>query len=290
LTIAISLKVNDGVVLASDSATTILSRAVDAAPTITDIHNIYNNANKIFNLKKGKPIGAITWGAGSIGPASISTLVKDFRKDSDVEGSQWYVDWKNYSVESVATTFRDFFVSKYEAIRSTSADAQSTPMGFIVAGYGTNSEMAEEYQIDFVDGHGTGPRLLRPVAESGLTWSGEPEAITRLIIGFGTALPAVLSENFGLSPDQLAPALSIIQQRLQAPIVMPPMPIQDAIDLAEFLVDATIKFKKFHVGFPTVGGPIEIAAITKHEKFKWVQRKHYYKDSLNPPVDNEEDK
>ncbi len=281
MTIAISLKVNDGVVLASDSATTILGRADEAATPA--IYNIYNNANKIFNLKKGQPIGAITWGAGSIGPASISTLVKDLRKQSDLHGD-WHIDWADYAVESVATVFRNFFTSKYETAIALGAQPGPTELGFIVAGYGTNSEMAEEYRIDFVNGQGADPVLLRPVAESGLTWSGESEAITRLVLGFGTALPAVLSENFGLGPDQLAPALFVIQQRLQAPIVMPPMPIQDAIDLAEFLVDATIKFKKFHVGFPTVGGPIEIAAITKHEGFKWVRRKHYYSGTLNPPV------
>ncbi len=61
------------------------------------------------------------------------------------------------------------------------------------------------------------------------------------------------------------------------------MPIQDAIDLAEFLVSATIQFVRFTPGEPTVGGPIEIATITKHEGFKWVSRKHYYDTRFNPP-------
>src|ERR1700731_4114299 len=51
------------------------------------------------------------------------------------------------------------------------------------------------------------------------------------------------------------------------------MPIQDAVDLARFLVEATINFVKFSVARPkTVGGPIGIAAITKHEGFRWFQR------------------
>ena len=61
----------------------------------------------------------------------------------------------------------------------------------------------------------------------------------------------------------------------------PPMPIQDAIDLAEFLVDLTTRYVRFKPGLPTVGGPIEIAAITKHEGFKWIQRKHYFSTKLN---------
>jgi hypothetical protein len=46
------------------------------------------------------------------------------------------------------------------------------------------------------------------------------------------------------------------------------MPIQDAVNLARFLVEATISFVKFSVARPkTVGGPIGIAAITKHGAF-----------------------
>ncbi len=60
------------------------------------------------------------------------------------------------------------------------------------------------------------------------------------------------------------------------------MPIQDAIDFAEFLVHTTAEFTRFKRGAATVGGPIEIAAITKHERFKWVKRKHYYDVALNP--------
>jgi hypothetical protein len=69
---------------------------------------------------------------------------------------------------------------------------------------------------------------------------------------------------------------------VQAPIVFPPMPIQDAIDLAEFLVHASIMYSRFSPGAPVVGGPIEIAAITKHEGFKWIKRKYYYDRKLNP--------
>ncbi len=73
---------------------------------------------------------------------------------------------------------------------------------------------------------------------------------------------------------------------MHVPLVEAPMPIQDAIDLAEFLVHTTVGFTRFKRGAPTVGGPIESAAITKHEGFKWVRRKHYFDRSLNPEDGN----
>jgi len=65
-------------------------------------------------------------------------------------------------------------------------------------------------------------------------------------------------------------------------MVVPAMPIQDAIDLAKFLMELTIQCSKFSPGAPVVGGPIDIAVITKHEHFKWVQRKYYYDNKYNP--------
>jgi hypothetical protein len=93
VTIAISLKVNDGVVLAADSASTLIEQDEEGRPT--DVVNVYDNANKVFNLLKGTPVGAITWGTGSIGPASISTLAKDLRRrfaGQDPDHADWKID------------------------------------------------------------------------------------------------------------------------------------------------------------------------------------------------------
>jgi hypothetical protein len=85
-----------------------------------------------------------------------------------------------------------------------------------------------------------------------------------------------------LKPDQLADeVMKVLAPQLQASVIFAPMPIQDAIDLAEFLVHTAIQFSRFLPGAQVVGGPIEIAAITKHEGFKWIKRKHYYGVELN---------
>lgn len=284
MTIAISLKVNDGVVLAADSASTLITQD-DAGNQL--VSNIYNNANKVFNLVKGSPIGLITWGAGSIGTASISTLIKDLRREfsnaDDKTINDYIIDPQSYTIKEVADKVRTFmFLRNYQP---TFKDWKSKPaLGFIVAGYGSKEAMAEEYQIDIINGECGEPRLLRSKEDSGLTWNGEPEAITRLIIGHGMQLPMILENNLRVPKEQIGPVMQLIRQNLHIPLVLSAMPIQDAIDLAEFLVDLTIKFSRFAPGAPTVGGPIEIAAITKHEGFKWVRRKYYFKEELNPEV------
>jgi hypothetical protein len=64
--IAVSLKVNDGVVLAADSATTLIGQSPDGSVAVAVV-NFYSNANKIFSLAKSWPIGVVTWGGAVSG-------------------------------------------------------------------------------------------------------------------------------------------------------------------------------------------------------------------------------
>src|SRR5690606_17663246 len=51
------------------------------------------------------------------------------------------------------------------------------------------------------------------------------------------------------------------------------MTIPDAIDYARFLVQTTSDYHRFADMVPTVGGPTEIALITKWIGFRWIERK-----------------
>lgn len=282
MTIAVSLKVNDGVVLAADSASSLLVKPVQGPAAVVQV---FNNANKIFNLRKGLPIGLITWGAGSIGKAAISTLAKDLRvrlSGPDPVHKDWHIDEQGYSLKEVAERVRRFFFEEHYQ-PTFNEWPEKPPLGFIVAGYSAGGDLAEEFRIDISPkGECPDPIPVRPKDSCGVTWSGEPEAISRLVRGFSPQLPIVLQQRLGINVEQLSQAMAIISDALQAQVVYDAMPIQDAVDLAEFFVDLTERFSRFTPGAITVGGPIEIAAITKHEGFKWIKRKHYFSAEFNP--------
>jgi len=281
MTIAISMKVNDGIVLAADSATTIIGRDSQGRTVVV---NIYNTANKIFNLRKGLPIGAITWGTGSIGQASISTLAKDFRK-LITNNDEWKINPEGYTIKEVAKKFKRFIFEEHY-IKEFKSWRKKPPLGFMIVGYSSGEPLAEEWKMDIVNGECKEPYLIRKPNEVGIAWNGESEAITRLYLGFGIRLPKVLKE-YGLNDEDVQKIMKLCKRKLAVQMITPPMPIQDAINLARFLVETTIYFSKFAPGAPTVGGPIEVAAITKHEGFKWIKRKHYFHVKLNPKEDIE---
>ncbi len=76
MTVLVSVKINDGVVMAADSASSFESGMV------------YQNADKIVNLMEGLPIGAMATGAGEIGNDSIDTLHEGFASSFQWRGCQ----------------------------------------------------------------------------------------------------------------------------------------------------------------------------------------------------------
>ena len=106
------------------------------------------------------------------------------------------------------------------------------------------------------------------------------------MLGYSPALLQVLAQSMRgpqgpIPPDEVLKTLGPALASMQAPVIFSPMPIQDTIDLARFVVHSAVMFSRFTPGPQVVGGPIEIAAITKHEGFKWIGRKHYYDQEFN---------
>ena len=151
---------------------------------------------------------------------------------------------------------------------------------FWVGGYSGGSETHDLRKITIANGN-CSVEQLGAEGSCGIRWGGQPEAITRLIKGFDPGLRAALIAN-GMAPADATVIDSFVKSHFEVNLAQPSMPVQDAIDLAEFLVETTKGFFRFKLGADTVGGEADIAVVTRHEGFKWIKRKHYYNPSLNP--------
>jgi hypothetical protein len=284
MSVAVLIGVHDGVVLAADSAST-LSLPIPGGllpPGGAQVANVYDNANKIFNIVKGQPIGCITFGSGNIGNASIGTLIKDLRKKLTSAAEEMEFNSEKYTMKQIAEILAKFLGAECDKVEKPVK--ASTNIGFLLGGYSKPGDLGEAWSVEIIQGVPQAPKQLRKPDEAGISWGGQTEVLQRMIIGASPQIFNVLAE---VSEPKQSPAdiagklMPLLIARLQAPIVFAPMPIQDAIDVARFLVHAAIMFSRFQPGPNVVGGPIEIAAITKHESFKWISRKHYYDESLN---------
>lgn len=276
MTVCVALKVHDCIVFVADSATTL---TVNNGDNQSVVANIYDHANKVFKLHKGLPIAAMTAGIGNIGMCSISTLSKDLRKLLSSSDTDWSIDPTNYSIEEVAKKARKYL---YE---ERFLSLKEPPMGtfqYWVGGYSSGQDVGEIWKIEIQDGQCAEPLCEADrSAPSMISWGGQTEAINRLLMGYGQALPDALIA-IGLKAEVLPQCMQAIGMRTQAALQNPAMPTRDAIDLARFLAETQKQFTRFSIGSNTVGGELDIATVTKHEGFKWIQRKHYYKRALNP--------
>jgi hypothetical protein len=60
------------------------------------------------------------------------------------------------------------------------------------------------------------------------------------------------------------------------------LPKDELAAMAESLVNLTSFKRKVSMASETVGGPIDVAVISKGDGFIWIKRKHYFKPELNP--------
>ena len=258
MTILVSVKINDGVVMAADSASSFESGMV------------YLNADKIVNLMEGLPIGAMATGAGGIGNESIDTLMKDLRRrfsGADANHPDWALDPGTYTLRDVAHRLRSFLFE--EKARAYSGSVWTR---LRICGYSAGRPLAEVWEVLLMGSDSPAPAQVQGEQEFGIRGDGEYEALSRLIFGLGTRFEEAAAKS-GLSREQAAGLRGKLAPELFELMFVEAMPIHDAVDLARFLVEATISFVKFSVTRPkTVGGPIGIAAITKHEGFRWFQR------------------
>ena len=60
------------------------------------------------------------------------------------------------------------------------------------------------------------------------------------------------------------------------------LPKDELAMFAETLVNMTSFKRRISRDAETVGGPIDVAVISKKDGFVWIRRKHYFDPSLNP--------
>jgi hypothetical protein len=60
------------------------------------------------------------------------------------------------------------------------------------------------------------------------------------------------------------------------------LPKEELADMAYSLVNLTSFKRKVSMDAETVGGPIDVAVISKKDGFIWIKRKHYFNKDLNP--------
>lgn len=275
MTIAISIKVGEGLVYACDSTSSFFDTPSGAPSTLVQS---FHHARKLIQLED-YPIGLMTFGLGSIGARNLESLVAEFERR--LIPLKHLPDHETYTVEAIANNLRDFIVEKYDGqfpppdppLEGVPAPPDPRPMmGIVVGGYSKGEFFADEFLIAFPGGQVTRTRE-HTGTDVGIRWWGVIEPISRLVLGVDSGVERWFVDK-GLESAEAAANAAELRDRFRWNIVFDGMPLQDAIDLGVYLANVTIGHSRFVVGPPVCGGHVDVATIT-YRDFSWVRQKKY---------------
>lgn len=271
MTIAIAVKVSEGLVLAADSALVVEGEVVvEGQLPQRGVVQVYSHATKVTPIKEW-PVGVINWGVGQIGSRTIESHVREYANGLS--------DEQDLDVHSLADGLHAFIDERYRR-----AFGQQNPaLGLQIAGYSPGEFFPTQYLLTFPphpDGAVIDVRPNQPdgAPEFGANWYGMTDAIRRLYFGLDPEAIGVLF------PDGPPQGLEERSRQLHYPIIFEAMPLQDAIDFAAWLAEVTIGRFRFVAGPATVLGPVDIAVITRHDGFHWVRHKEPRVSDYYPAV------
>ncbi len=254
MTIAICVRVGDGVVLAADSVT--------AMKAGQGIGQIFDGARKLLRPQLDVPVGLVTFGQGTIEGQSIAGLAITLRERLSLEG-QWALNPEAYTVDEVAQRVRDFYAERIQLAVNHGNDPHS-PVGFLVAGYSSGSEVPECWEIELTHQGVSKFSQIDPNEESSLCYRGFTDALDRLTKGAARPISIWL--------DGLGAAKELLLQQSKLTLVRPEMPVAEAIKLADWLSGIAIGAMHFAPGAEIIGGSVDLARITRDDGFVWVRQ------------------
>lgn len=254
MTLIVSLRIPDGIVLAGDSLSTMMSQvAVQGEVSVTcpqcglqhkvgpvQVAHIampsttYSFAQKVFPFFGEFGVG--TYGVGQLMGKTIYFAVRELEHELKASGSPP----KNVMEAADVIGQRALSLVHAQVTDFEKAADDWSPLGFQVVGY--DSSEAKTVVIS------VGKTVRSEVfSQLGCTRSGQGHVVD--------ALWALYRQR----PDDQA-QYSVFS-------------LQDAIAYAEFLIGTTAAYQRFSRTIPSVGGDIDIALVTPFDRFRWIRKK-----------------
>jgi len=268
MSLGIAFKGAEGVVLAADSRVTLTAETHPNPKTKQLLPAYYDNATKLLSVDGQKFIGAVTYGVGAVGktsPRTAHSYIPEF------EAELLKANTERLKVEEFANRLGDFFMRQWITANMPTND-KNTQMIFLVGGYDEGSPYGRVFEL-FIPSKPKPREWHKGDDKFGIVWGGQREYTDRLINGFDERLPDIAQQVLGLTRDKTQLLKSELKKQLQASIPYPFLPLQDCVDISVLLIRTTIAIQNWIVGIRGVGGPIDVATITRVEGFQSIQRK-----------------
>lgn len=276
MSLAVVIKGPEGVVLAADSRVTL--QAQQKGGPLLPVN--YDNATKLLTFSKPHSnVGVVTYGVAVIGQRTAHSYIPEFEvclrgelEKANKEELEKAIREKRplLEVETFARHLSKFYLDRWKKVMPNGWNGPG--MVFIVAGYDPGAAYGKVFLLEIPGRPNPEPRNPKE-NEFGMTWGGQLQVASRLIHGFDPEAIEIIQQTLAVDQSQLDQVRIALRQKLEFPIPFAALPLQDCIDLAMFLIRATMTAQGLAIGVRGVGGPIDVAVITRTDGLQYIQRK-----------------
>lgn len=257
MSLGVVIKGPEGLVLAADSRVTLQASHGNRPAMVVN----FDNATKLLGFSKPNLfVGAVTYGAAVIGQRTAYSFVPEFEVKL-LEGPR-------LRIEDFSRKLSEFFKEQWD--KAMPKDYVGPNMTFIVGGYDEGDAYGKVFLFHI-------PASPDPQAQNpdsfGMTWGGQLQIASRLIHGYDPALLGILQERLKLDEQQINELVKVFKENLEFMTPYPILPLQDCVDLALHLIRTTMTAQALALGIRGVGGPIDVAVITRTGGLDYIQQK-----------------
>jgi hypothetical protein len=265
MSLGIVIKGPEGLVLAAESRITIGTQL--ATPQGTQQIPVYfDNATKLFSFSApNAAIGVVTYGQAVIGqktPRTAASFLPEFESG---------LPKQRLTVLNFAEKVSEFYLKQWRLAMPPDDQIANIPnMTFVIAGFNPEDVYGQVFIVEI-------PRAPQPIernkgSEFGITFGGQHDIVSKIIMGYDARLPDILQKGLNLSPEQVK-KLEVLIRQFALPIPLQVLALQDGVDLACFFIRTTMNAQRISVGIRGVGGAIDIAIIKRNQELQFIQRK-----------------
>ncbi len=280
-TVSITIKTNDGIIVAADS------RITSEGGGKTRVASEYGEKVKQVGSHAAVTFaGAATLITDGGVERSIGSVVGTYKNNARISDSTYI------SPEDVANGLEQLLSQYYNSYQVVNCGRPR--LEIVIAGY-TDSGKAQCFELNYPNvrkldsGKYEVYGVLKPSFSPGylgVVPLGQTDVFTRLIKGYDPQLKrfACTKVVTAIVPDSVDSAVSdttvdtlqLDWDEFRYDVEYGTMTLQDAIDFAVFIVRATIEAQRFNQkAVQGVGGTIDIAVITP-DGFQWIQQKRLH--------------
>lgn len=258
MTLIVSLRIPDGIVIAGDSLATMMGQiqvqtevqvkcpecgqehatTVDVpAPFVPS--TTFSFAQKLSPFLKKYGVGS--FGTGMLMGKSIYYILREFEQVCSASQNLRRINGVSDVAKDIGNHYHSLLKQQLDQENKSLEDIpeDANALGFQVVGYDGSDAKTVEIHIGRVV-------TTNVHDQGGCTISGQPMVSQAIWSLYNDALQRPAFEVFSL---------------------------QDAIAYAEFLINTTATHQRFSHTMPNVGGEIDIALVTPFDDFKWIRQK-----------------